>query len=328
MRPLTARDIWTMAGVALLLLLAWRIADVLLAAFAGILLALVLDRITGLIERRLPISRRAALPLVVVALIAFTVSFVWLAGAAVGEQLQALRDTLPRAWEAVRKWMTQQAGGRQLLDSLQALPQDWGGVAGVFTGTFGATVNALGAAALVLVLGIYLAADPLTYRRGALALLPEASRSGAEQTLDAALNRLARWLTGQGVSMLIVGVTTGLALWAIGVPLAGTLGVLAGALEFVPYFGTLVSSALIIAVAFTEGEQMALRAALVCLAVQQTEAYIVQPLIQRWAVRMPPVLGLLSVLIFGLLFGLPGAVLAVPLMVLTQVLIERLITSG
>lgn len=317
-----------MAGVALSLLLAWHIADVLLAAFAGILLALVLDRLTALLERRLPMSRRAALPLVVVALIAFTVTFVWLAGAAVGEQLQALRDTLPRAWEAVRKWVSEQAGGARLLASLQTVPNDWAGLAGAFTGTFGATINAIGAAALVLVLGIYLAADPQTYRRGALALLPEASRARAEQTLDAALHRLARWLMGQGVSMLIVGVTTGLALWAIGMPLAGTLGVLAGVLEFVPYFGPLVASAIIIAVAFTEGEQMALWAALVCLAVQQAEAYVVQPLIQRWAVRMPPVLGLLSVLIFGLLFGVPGAVLAVPLMVLTQVLVERLVTRN
>jgi predicted PurR-regulated permease PerM len=54
------------------------------------------------------------------------------------------------------------------------------------------------------------------------------------------------------------------------------------------------------------------------------EAYLVQPLVQRWAVRLPPVLSILAVLIFGLLFGLPGALLAAPLMVLSMTLVEHL----
>jgi predicted PurR-regulated permease PerM len=65
-------------------------------------------------------------------------------------------------------------------------------------------------------------------------------------------------------------------------------------------------------------------AALVCLAVLQAEAYVVQPLVQRWAVRLPPVLSIVSVLIFGLPFGLPGVLLAAPLMVLSMTLIDRL----
>lgn len=223
--------------------------------------------------------------------------------------------------------MSAHAGGRQLLDALQTLPKEWPGLAGAATGTFGATLGALGVAALVLVLAIDLTAAPLVYRRGALALVPSTHRARAAATLDAALDRLWGWLLGQGVSMLIVGTAMALALQVIGMPLAWTLGAVAAALEFVPYIGAIVSSVLIVAVAFGEGERMALSALVVCVAVQQAEAWIVQPLTQRWAVRMPPGLCVVSVFAFSVLFGLAGAMLAVPLMVLTQVLVQRLVVE-
>ena len=124
--------------------------------------------------------------------------------------------------------------------------------------------------------------------------------------------------------MLAVGLLTAAGLSAIGMPLILSLSVIAAILEFVPYFGPIVTAVLIIAVAFTEGEKMALMAAVVCLAVQQLEAYVVQPVAQRWAVRLPPVLGMVAVLVFGLLFGIAGVLLAVPLMVLTLVIIRTL----
>ncbi|WP_200232440.1 AI-2E family transporter, partial [Rubrivivax gelatinosus] len=95
-------------------------------------------------------------------------------------------------------------------------------------------------------------------------------------------------------------------------------------LEFVPYFGPIISGVLIVGVALAEGEGLALQALVVCVAVQQAEGYVVQPLVQRWAVRLPPVLGMCSVLVFGVLFGLPGVLLAMPLMVLTMTLVSEL----
>ena len=127
--------------------------------------------------------------------------------------------------------------------------------------------------------------------------------------------------------MVIVGLATALALRAIGMPLAWTLGVVAGVLEFVPYFGTIVSSVLIVAVAFGEGERMALQALVVCVIVQQAEAWIVLPFAQRWAVRLAPGLSIVAVFAFSVLFGLAGAMLAVPLMVLTLALVQHLVVE-
>jgi predicted PurR-regulated permease PerM len=73
--------------------------------------------------------------------------------------------------------------------------------------------------------------------------------------------------------------------------------------------------------AFMQGPQQALYVAGLCIAIQQVEGNLLMPFVQRWAVNLPAVLGIIAAVIFGLLFGLPGVILATPLMV---VLIEKL----
>ena len=329
-RPRTAvpgAGVWALAGTAFLLLLAWRLAPVLLLAFAGVLMALALLQASELLRRLWPLSPRLALLMVVLALVLLVAGGSWLAGAGVAEQLLSLRDTLPQAMVAVKKWLSGHAPGRWVLatwTAAAAKPDDWWQFAGLATNAVNATIGAIGVLVLVVAIGLYLAADPDTYRKGLLRLVPPARRPLAAHALAAAGHQLSRWLLGQGVSMLAVGLLTGLGLLLIGMPLLLPLALVAGLLEFVPYFGPMISGVFIVAVALTEGESMALWAAVVCVAVQQTEAYVVQPLAQRWAVRLPPVLGMLAVLIFGVLFGLPGALLAVPLMVLTMTLVDEL----
>jgi len=324
-----ARHVVPVWGVTLLLLalvLAWKLADVLLLVFAAVLLALILRLMARPLERRW--SPRVALTAVVLALgVALVLGF-WLVGANAIDELQTLRATLPRSWQALRDWLGTHAVGRWLIDlvaSARAVPETWSArVAGWATGTINATFAAVGAVVLIVALAIYFAADTTTYRSGVVRLVPPQRRGLAAQTLDALGEDLTRWLKGQGVSMLAVGALTAIGLSIIGMPLVLTLSALAAVLDFVPYFGPIASGALIVAVAFTEGERQALYAALVCLVVQQAEAYLVQPIAQRWAVRLPPVLSLLSVLVFGLLFGLPGVLLAVPLMVMLQTLVQQL----
>lgn len=326
-REAMAGAAWLIAGT-LMLALAWRLAEVLLLAFAGLLLALVLQLLMHPLQRRLRLRARWALTLVVLALLLAGGAASWFAGAAIGEQAQALRDTLPRALQALQRWLGEHGVGRWLLDhwrAMQAQPADMQRWFGLATGTLNATAGALGSLVLVLALGVYLAADPLLYRRGLLRLVPPRRRDAARRVMDAVGRDLERWLVGQGVSMLTVGVLTAIGLAAIGMPQALLLGLIVGIIEFVPYLGTLGGSLLIVLVALAEGEGRAVQAAVVCFVVQQFEAWVVMPLAQRWAVRLAPVLGLMAVVIFGLLFGLAGAVLAVPLMVLTVTLVDQLL---
>jgi predicted PurR-regulated permease PerM len=324
--PSAARAIWGVAFFALALGLLWWLSDVVLLAFAGALFAIVLVRLAAPLQRWL--SPRAALTVVVLLLILVTGVGAWLVGANVTSELQQLSDTLPRAWQRMREWFGSHAVGRWLVQTLgaaaQEQPQGWAERAVATIGrAFNGSLAAAGSALLVLALGIYLAADPGTYRRGALRLFEPAQRPRVAAALDAVTLSLSRWLKSQAVSMLAVGVLTAIGLTVLGLPLVFTLSLLTAALDFVPYFGSLAASVIIVAVAFGEGERQALSAAVMCLVVQQIEAYVVQPVAQRWAVRLPPALGLLSVLVFGLLFGLAGALLAVPLMVVVVTLVQQ-----
>jgi predicted PurR-regulated permease PerM len=107
-------------------------------------------------------------------------------------------------------------------------------------------------------------------------------------------------------------------------PMALALGVLAGALEFVPYLGPIVSSLPAILVAFTLGPWHAPEVAGLFLAIHVLEGYVLVPNIQKWAVALPPALALTAVVIFGLLLGPIGAIFAHPLMVCLKVLVEEL----
>jgi predicted PurR-regulated permease PerM len=110
----------------------------------------------------------------------------------------------------------------------------------------------------------------------------------------------------------------------MGVPLAIPLGILSGLLDFVPFVGPLLAAIPGLLIAFSQGPDVALYAALVYFSVQFVEGNLVLPLAQKWAVSLPPALTLLSIVAFGLVFGLMGVLFAMPLTVVTLVLVRRL----
>ena len=124
--------------------------------------------------------------------------------------------------------------------------------------------------------------------------------------------------------MLCVGAITGIGLWLLGVPLALSLALLAGLLEFIPYVGPIASAVPAILVGFALRPALALEVAALYLLVHLIEGYILVPLIQKKAVALPPALGITAVVMFGVLFGPLGIMLAHPLMVTVMVLIRKL----
>jgi predicted PurR-regulated permease PerM len=187
-------------------------------------------------------------------------------------------------------------------------------------GFFGAIADTV----LVIFLALYFAVDPRGYRRGFLHLVPKTWRGRVDRALLAAGDALKNWLRGQALAMLVVGVLTAAGLWLVGVPLAIPLGLLSGVLDFVPFIGPLVAAVPGLLVAFSQGEDVALYALIVYLVVQFVEGNIVLPMAQKWAVSLPPVLSLLGIVAFGLVFGPLGVLFAMPLTVVLVVLVQKL----
>lgn len=304
----------------------WRISDVIVLAFAGLVIAIVLDAIMRPVMRWLPLSRNWALLVAMTALAVVLGLAGWLIGAEVAAELGQLTETLPGAWRKVQEWIM----GLPLVQALLGEGGPRGG-AGMLRGALGGlagftrvTLGALTSLVLVIFLGIIFAADPHVYRRGLVCLAPPSTRARLSEGLDAAGTALRNWLLGQFISMLIIGTVTGLGLWLLGVPMALALGVLAGLLEFIPFIGPIIAAVPAILVAFTVGPQMALYVALLYFVIQQSEGNLVTPMLQRWAAHLPPALAVISVVVFGILFGLLGVLFAVPMMVVAMVLVQKL----
>jgi predicted PurR-regulated permease PerM len=142
--------------------------------------------------------------------------------------------------------------------------------------------------------------------------------------MDESENALRLWLKGQLLAMLVIGVMTGTGLWLLGVPSWLVLGILAGFFEFIPFAGPILSAIPAVLIALVQSPELALWTALMYVFVQHSEAYLIQPLIQQYAVDVPAVVLLFSLLAFGVLFGAIGVLFAAPLTVVTYVLVKRL----
>lgn len=317
-----AGKVMFVAGIGLLILVGWHLTDVIVLLFGAIIAATALSALAAPLQEQ-GLSRRASVAGATLAVFALLALALWLTGEPLAEQLRHLRERLPAAFDALSKWLDNSALGLSLVDvwnNLKAAGVPWTGVATAAT----LTITVLADAVLILAMGIYLAADPGLYRRGVVRLMPLHYRERVDEALLAAGEGLQRWLMGQAISMLFVGCATAFGLWLIGMPLALSLGVIAGLLDFVPFFGPIASGLLAVLLAFIEGPQMALYVAGVCILIQQIEGNVLLPFIQRWAVELAPVLALISVVVFGLLFGPMGAVFATPLMVVVTILVQRL----
>lgn len=307
-------------GIALLL---WSLRGLFMLVFGSVLVAVILNIVAQPIRERLRLPAPVALLMAVLIVVGLIGTASWLFGAEVARQSEAIRQAIPDAWAAVEARLDAWGLGDAL--------REWGRAGlqqgGVFTniGTIAITVgNGLADLLLVIVGGIYLAAQPALYRAGLIKLIPKRGRDLTADALDASGRALHLWLLGRLVSMATVGVLTWIGLTIIGVPSALTLALLAALLEFIPFIGPLLAAVPAVLLAFALGPDKALWVVFLFLVVQQIEGNILEPQVQQRAVDIPPALLLFALVAGGLVFGVVGVILAGPLTVVLYVLVKRL----
>lgn len=309
-------------GLVLVVLFLAKIAPVLMLAFAGAVLATAIRAASNPLARRLRLPDLAAVSLVSILALAILIGGGYLFGQRLAEEASALWVALEEAWGKFREFVGKVPVGENAMANLESGtdPEAIGKVAkGTFT-VFGGLADVV----LVLFLAAYFAADPRSYRRGLMHLLPQSVRERAGKAFDASGVALKKWLIGQVVAMLAVGLLTGIGLLLLGVPLAIPLAILMMLLDFVPVIGPFVAAIPGVLIAFSKSPELGLYAALVYLGVQFVEGNIVMPMAQKWAVSVPPALTLLGIVAFGLVFGVIGVLFAMPLLVVTMVLVQKL----
>lgn len=317
-----ARKFLAAALIVVVLVAVWQITQVLVLGFGGIVIAVVLRNMSAPVARTLRVSDHAALLIVTIVLLSLAIIFFAVFGSLAVNQFSALLDQIPGAVVASRKWLESYTEGRWFLALLGNTARPSGETLLQALPLAGGVVGGLGEALLVVLIGIYLAADPTTYVHGIVKLFPVHKRVRVGHIMNAMAAALQKWLMGMAFDMLFVGIVTGLGLWIVGVPLPLALGVLTGVSVFVPYLGPAIATLPGLLLALSVSPRLALYAAIVYVVALTIEGNITQPLLQRWAVSLSPVVNLLAIVAFGIIFGLWGAVLATPLAVALSVLIR------
>lgn len=202
-----------------------------------------------------------------------------------------------------------------------------GGVLGRLFPFVSNVFTALAGFLLVVFTAIFVATEPDLYRRGMMHLLPKRARGRGAEVLDAIGKVLREWLVARLIAMVVIGLITFGVLLALRVPAAAILGLIAGLLEFIPFFGPIASAVPALGMALLKSPQTMFYVAIAMLAIQQIEGMVVTPLILKDRVDVPPALTIVGVAAMGVIFGILGMLIAEPLLAATLVAVKLLYVS-
>ena len=315
--------------VVLLLVFLMYVFDVVLLLFGAILAAIFLHGLANISRRYLRLSEGISVLLVSFLLVILLALGVWLLAPSVAEQMRNLRAELPESARKAGAYLAQFSWGKVLLDQMPGTDKlietvNTSSFLSSVGGYFSSTLGAIGNIALMLLLAVYLASEPKTYIKGFTKLFPQHRRKRVREILYQIGETLSWFLIGKGASMLFIGLLTWIGLSIIGVPLALTLGLIAGLLSFIPNFGPILSAAPAILLAFIDSPTSALYVLALFVGVQIIESNLLTPFIERQTVELPPVLTVVAQLALAVIFGAVGLILATPILAVVMVLVQTL----
>ena len=335
-------------GFAALLLFTWYFAATLFLIFAGMLLGVALNAMTNMLGRVVSLTHSLRLTIVCLVLAGLLSGVVFLGGATIAQQATALSGTIKSQLVNVKAFLEKNGIDTSYFDlgNAAAPPTDSSPPAisgaptthnlpsaGAIASSGGAivsqtlklllgTVSAVGNFFIVLFLGLTFAAQPSVYRKGLLFMAPVRHRARATAIVDRIGETLERWLIAQIITMFAVFVVTWIGLAIIGVQSSFILGIQAGLLAFIPTVGALIGGLIVVLASLASGWVAAASAFVLFLGVHALESYILTPIIQRHALDIPPATLFAFQILLGVVFGIWGLALALPLMAIVKVMID------
>jgi predicted PurR-regulated permease PerM len=342
---------------------AWYFSATLFLIFAGILLGVALNALTALFGRVMGGPHALRLTMVCLLLAALLGGIVFLGGSTIAEQTKVLSTTLKSQIVNVKSFLERHGVDTSYLDfgglgseadattkpdtgtkaaspaaaaetktnnlpSASAFASSGGAIVSQTLKIILGAVGALGNFFIVLFLGLAFATQPGVYRKGLLHLTPKKHRPPMTEIVDRIGETLERWLIAQMITMVAVGGVTWIGLMLIGVPSAFILGVQAGLLAFIPTVGALLAGLIVVLASLASGWVAAASAFVLFLGVHAMESYVLTPILQRQALDIPPATLFAFQIMLGIVFGVWGLALALPVLAIVKVVIDFLRDEG
>ncbi len=333
-----------MVGLPVLALFVWFIASALIQVLfifaTATIIALMINPLVKKLERfRIP--RYISVFLVFLSLLALIVVFFIIIIPPTINQLQELVANLPDYTETIREHIR---GWKSSLESLN-LPFDVGAeidriidraeTAAVDLGSLllAYSINFVGTMTtvfLMVVITIYMLLDARRIGRFVRKLFPADSQDDAQEFIERSERAVTHWVRAQALLSLLIGISSGLGIWLLGAvgiwpegaQYAFFFGAWAGLMEFIPYIGPILAAGPPVILALFSSPWIALAVILVYVFIQQVEGHILVPNVMGQAVGVHPLVVIFAVLAGANVYGIPGMLLALPLVALGRELMS------
>ncbi len=324
------------ALIAILLWCAYIVRDVLLIVYVSVLFALGFSPIVRVIEhqrlggigKRLP--RWFAILVLYLAILGSLTLVLLLVFPPLVRQGTALWDKLPEMFEKGQQFLIDKGWLREHLTMREAVQRAPGTGGDAVTKVMGAVGNVAGGIfgiVTILILTFYLLVDSWSLRERAVRLFPRRHRARVDAASREAMAKVSAWLGGQLLLAAVIGATSAIGLWALGVPFFYVLALLSAIGEMIPIVGPILSAIPAIAVASTVSLKTVLFVVIFFVLQQQLENHILVPKIMSRQVGVSAVTVIVSLLVGGSLLGMVGAIIAVPTAAILQVVAAELMTT-
>jgi predicted PurR-regulated permease PerM len=301
-----------------------------LALFLALFSALVLEPVVALVQRKLHLGRGPAALIVVLGVVAFALVAAFVLIEPFVNELGDFVDALPSIVQDIRdssigSWIdahsqAPEKSQENVKQIAEAMGTAAGGVLGVAVSGFSLILSLVTAVFLTL----FLIMD-LPRIVGALdSVLDPAGSARLQRIMPAVVTAVSRTMLGNIAISIICGTIYGLSAWALGLPFPLALGLIAGFLDLIPMVGATVAGVILVLVALTQGLTEAVIMLAIVLVYQQIENYVLQPTILGKAADVSGFLVIASVLVFGTLLGVVGAIIAVPIVASIQIIVREL----
>ena len=322
--------------VALSFWLLYRFNQVVFTLFIAILMGTVIRPVVTWLHRR-GLPRIAGVILVYLLLLALLICFVLLLFPVIVEQGTTIAAAVPGYYQSLREWMVNYPNKMIVrlseflpatlpgLEPIQQTVQQMLASAGQALGYVALAAKVIFIAVVILLLAFHWTLDGPRTIQSLLLIVPKGQRETISELISAMETKVGNYIAGQGVLCLVIGIMALVAYLLIGLPNALVLALVAGVLEAVPMVGPLLGAipAALIALSISPAKLVWVIVATVII--QELENSLLVPRVMRKAVGVNPFVSLLALFAFSSLFGIAGALMAIPIAAIIQLLLDRFV---
>lgn len=325
-----------LVSVALSFWLLYRFSQVFFILFIAIVIGTVIRPVVAWLHSR-GVPRIAGVILVYLLLLALLISFVLLLFPLIVEQGTTITAAVPGYYQGLREWMVDYPNPWIVrlseflpatlpgLEPIEQTGEQMLASAGQALGYVASAANVILIATAILLLAFHWTLDGPRTIQSLLLLVPSGQRESISELISAMETKVGFYIAGQGVLCLVIGIMALVAYLLIGLPNALVLALVAGVMEAVPMIGPLLGAIPAAVIALSIAPSKLVWVIVATLVIQQMENSVLVPRVMRKAVGVNPFVSLLAIFAFSSLFGIAGALMAIPIAAIIQLLLDRFV---